>query len=67
MLTEPSGPFVDISKLNLRKYAQKPALAKVSPGRVRLGLVQWNPSNVDPWEPGKVSCIEKCPYFRGVL
>ncbi len=29
MLTEPGGPFVDISKLNLSKYAQQPALAKV--------------------------------------
>ena len=30
MLTEPSGPFIDVSKLNLAKYASKPALAKVS-------------------------------------
>lgn len=29
MLTEPGGPFIDVSKLNLSKYAQKPALAKV--------------------------------------
>lgn len=28
MLTEPGGPFIDVSKLNLSKYAQKPALAK---------------------------------------
>ena len=30
MLTEPGGPFIDVSKLNLASYAQKPALAKVS-------------------------------------
>lgn len=29
MLTEPGGPFIDVSKLNLSNYAQKPALAKV--------------------------------------
>ena len=30
MLTEPGGPFVDVSKLNMSKYSQRPALAKVS-------------------------------------
>ena len=30
MLTEPEGPFIDVGKLNMAKYAQKPALAKVS-------------------------------------
>ena len=29
MLTEPGGPFIDVSKLNLTKYAQRPPLAKV--------------------------------------
>lgn len=29
MLTEPGGPFIDVSKLNLAKYASRPALAKV--------------------------------------
>ena len=29
MLTEPGGPFIDISKLNVAKYAQRPSLAKV--------------------------------------
>ena len=29
MLTEPGGPFIDVSKLNLAKYANRPALAKV--------------------------------------
>ena len=29
MLTEPGGPFIDVSKLNLAKYAQRAALAKV--------------------------------------
>lgn len=29
MLTEPEGPFIDVGKLNMAKYAQKPALAKV--------------------------------------
>ena len=29
MLTEPGGPFLDVSKLDLNKYAQKPALARV--------------------------------------
>ena len=29
MLSEPDGPFVDLSKLNIQKYSQKPALAKV--------------------------------------
>ena len=29
MLTEPDGPFIDISKLNVAKYASKPDLAKV--------------------------------------
>ena len=29
MLTEPGGPFLDLSKLDLHKYAQKPALARV--------------------------------------
>ncbi|CAI8055518.1 Tetratricopeptide repeat protein 8 [Geodia barretti] len=28
MLTEPGGPFVDVSKLNMSKYSQRPALAK---------------------------------------
>ena len=30
MLTEPGGPFVDVSKLNMSKYSQRPALANVS-------------------------------------
>ena len=30
MLTEPGGPFIDVSKINLGKYANRPALAKVS-------------------------------------
>ena len=34
MLTEPGGPFIDVTKMNLVTYAQKPALAKV---RVREG------------------------------
>ena len=29
MLTEPGGPFIDVSKINLSKYANRPALAKV--------------------------------------
>ena len=29
MLTEPDGPFIDISKLDMAKYAAKPDLAKV--------------------------------------
>ena len=29
MLAEPDGPFVDVSKLNIAKYANKPDLAKV--------------------------------------
>ncbi len=29
MLTEPDGPFIDVSKLNMAKYAQRPAVAKV--------------------------------------
>ncbi len=29
MISEPDGPFVDIAKLNMHKYAEKPALAKV--------------------------------------
>ena len=29
MLTEPGGPFIDVAKLNLATYAQKPVLAKV--------------------------------------
>ncbi|XP_003383822.3 PREDICTED: tetratricopeptide repeat protein 8-like [Amphimedon queenslandica] len=29
MLTEPGGSFIDVTKLNLATYAQKPALAKV--------------------------------------
>ena len=29
MLTEPGGPFIDVSKINLGKYAGRPALAKV--------------------------------------
>ena len=28
MLTQPGGPFVDLDKLDLRKYAQRPALAR---------------------------------------
>lgn len=28
MITEPGGPFIDISKLNFTKYAGRPALAK---------------------------------------
>ena len=30
MLTEPGGPFINVDKLDLRKYATRPALAKVS-------------------------------------
>ena len=30
MLIEPGGPFIDVTKLNLANYAQRPALAKVS-------------------------------------
>ncbi|KAK1339421.1 hypothetical protein QTO34_020104 [Cnephaeus nilssonii] len=30
MLTSPDGPFINLSRLNLTKYAQKPKLAKVS-------------------------------------
>uniref|UniRef100_A0A6I8P6L6 Tetratricopeptide repeat domain 8 n=1 Tax=Ornithorhynchus anatinus TaxID=9258 RepID=A0A6I8P6L6_ORNAN len=30
MLTHPDGPFINLSRLNLAKYAQKPKLAKVS-------------------------------------
>ena len=37
MLTEPGGPFIDISKLNLAKYAQRPPLAKVRKPRERGG------------------------------
>lgn len=29
MLTEPGGPFIDVSKINLAKYAERPVLAKV--------------------------------------
>lgn len=29
MLTSPDGPFINLSRLNLMKYAQKPKLAKV--------------------------------------
>jgi len=29
MLTNPDGPFINLSRLNLAKYAQKPKLAKV--------------------------------------
>lgn len=29
MLTSPDGPFINLSRLNLAKYAQKPKLAKV--------------------------------------
>ena len=29
MLTEPGGPFIDVSKLNLAVYSKRPALAKV--------------------------------------
>ena len=32
MLTEPDGPFIDVSKLNIPKYASKPDLAKVREG-----------------------------------
>ena len=41
MLTEPGGPFIDISKLNLSSYAQKPALAKVSQYE-QLLIIRWN-------------------------
>lgn len=37
MLTEPGGPFIDISKLNLTKYAQQPPLAKVRDETVKDG------------------------------
>ena len=30
MMSMPDGPFIDVSKLNLAKYAQQPALSKVS-------------------------------------
>lgn len=29
MLTSPEGPFINLSRLNLTKYSQKPKLAKV--------------------------------------
>jgi hypothetical protein len=29
MLTSPDGPFINLSRLNLTKYSQKPKLAKV--------------------------------------
>lgn len=29
MLTNPDGPFINVSKLNLNNYAQQPKLAKV--------------------------------------
>lgn len=28
MLTEPNGPFIDVAKLNLARYATRPALAR---------------------------------------
>ena len=28
MITEPGGPFIDVSKLNFMKYAGRPSLAK---------------------------------------
>lgn len=28
MLTEPGGPFIQLSRLNINKYASKPGLAK---------------------------------------
>ena len=28
MLTEPNGPFIDVAKLNLARYASRPALAR---------------------------------------
>ena len=30
MMTEPDGPFIDVSKLNLAVYSKRPALAKAS-------------------------------------
>ena len=30
MLSQPDGPFINVAKLNLAKYAQRPSLAKVS-------------------------------------
>lgn len=30
MISEPGGPFIDSSKLNLKSYAARPALAKVT-------------------------------------
>lgn len=38
MLTEPGGPFIDVSKLNLGKYSQRPALAKVGAYLILNGL-----------------------------
>ena len=29
MLSEPGGPFINIERLDLKKYAQRPALAKI--------------------------------------
>ncbi len=29
LLSEPGGPFVNVEKLNLKKYAARPALAKI--------------------------------------
>ena len=30
-------------------------------------VLQWNPSNVDSLGIGEVSCIERCPHFRGKI
>lgn len=37
MLTNPDGPFINLSRLNLAKYSQKPDLS-----RVRLWLAEIN-------------------------
>ena len=29
MLTEPGGPFIDVTKINLENYSKRPAPAKV--------------------------------------
>ena len=44
MLTEPDGPFIDISKLDLAKYAAKPDLAKVI--YLVLRTVLWTVSHI---------------------
>ena len=37
-----------------------------SPCRNEAGINYSGPPLIwTPWAPGKVSCIERCPYFRG--